>query len=93
MSATPSTSLLSGRAQDRLSQLHRVLTNELRSLTTQHSLLFGALQACDTETQGSVLREYFDRIATLKVAAERLHAFVSRHLLVTPDTSANVDEG
>jgi len=79
MSAVNTNSLLSGRAQDRLSQLQRALTMELRSLNSHQSLLLGALQACDIGTQSSLLREYLERVDAVLSAVSRLRAFVARH--------------
>lgn len=78
MTTTSSDALLSGRAQDRLSQLHRVLAVELRTLTTQHSLLLGALQACDAATQNVHLQEYLMRLDGVLAAVNSLRAFVVR---------------
>jgi hypothetical protein len=72
-------SLLSGRAQDRLSQLQRTLADELRSLNAQQSLLYGALQACDIGTQSSQLQDYLEHVSAVLAAVVRLRAFVARH--------------
>jgi hypothetical protein len=79
MSAQVSTNLLSGRAQDRLFQLQRALTVELRKLSTHQSLLYGALQACDIGTQSSLLQEYLERVDAVLSTVVRLRAFVARH--------------
>ena len=73
------TQLLSGRAQDRLNQLHRSLSAELRRLNSQQSLLVGALQACDLGTQSSHMQEYFERVTALLEVVTRLQAFIARH--------------
>ena len=75
--------LLSNRAQTRLAQLQRELSEELRTLATQQSLFYGAMQACDFATQRSVLGEYIDRLDTVIAAAGRLRIFISRHTAAT----------
>src|SRR5262252_8966049 len=79
MSASVTMNILSGRAQERLSQLQRALTEEMRALNTQQSLLYGALQACDLGTQRSHLQDYLDRINSALSALVRLRVFVARH--------------
>jgi hypothetical protein len=79
MSASGTVGVLSGRAQDRLLQLQRALADELRSLHSQQSLLFGALQACDLSTQSSHLQDYLERINAVLNAVVRLRAFIGRH--------------
>jgi hypothetical protein len=79
MSATNPTSLLSGRAKDRLFQLQRLMSNEYRALSAQQSLLHGALQACDLNTQSAHLQEYLERVNTLLSVMVRLRLFASRH--------------
>jgi hypothetical protein len=83
MTSANTSNLLSGRAQDRLSQLQRALTIELRTLNSQQSLLLGALQACDIGTQSSLLQDYLERINAVAVTVERLRAFVSHHVDTT----------
>jgi hypothetical protein len=80
MSVANPNSLLSGRAQDRLSQLQRALTVELRALNSQQSLLLGALQACDLGTQSALLQEYLQRVEAVSDAVGRLRVFVGRHV-------------
>jgi hypothetical protein len=79
MNAPTPTNLLSGRAQDRLVQLQRALTAELRKLNAHQSLLYGALQACDIGTQASLLQEYLERVDAVLSVVVRLRAFVARH--------------
>jgi len=94
MSASITMNLLSGRAQDRLSQLQRALTEELRALNTQQSLLYGALQACDLGTQRAHLQDYLDHINAALSALVRLRVFVARHNNDLPNsgTAASVLE-
>jgi hypothetical protein len=89
MNGSAATSLLSGRAKDRLSQLQRALTNELRALNTQQSLVHGALQACDVNTQSAHLRDYLERINALLSATIRLRIFVARHCDADPVSGPN----
>ena len=74
-----SASLLSGRAQERLIQLHRTLSSEVRSLATQQSLLLGALQACDRATQESIMRDYAIRVDAVLTAISAVRAFLTHH--------------
>jgi hypothetical protein len=86
--------LLSGRAQKSLQQLQRNLAVELRSLSAQESLLFGALQACDIGTQAAHLHEYLERVDGVMAAVARLRAFVARHsdAAFAGETDANLVE-
>jgi hypothetical protein len=88
MGAQSPTNLLSGRAQDRLYQLQRTLSAELRKLSTHQSLLYGALQACDIGTQASLLQEYLERVDAVLSVVVRLRAFVARHSEVETATAS-----
>jgi hypothetical protein len=79
MSARISVNLLSGRAQNRLFQLQRALTIELRKLNAHQSLLHGGLQACDIGTQASLMQEYLERVDAVLSVVMRLRSFVGRH--------------
>ena len=91
MSVSNPNSLLSGRAQDRLLQLQRALTMDLRALNTQQSLLLGALQACDIGTQSSLLQDYLERVDAVVVTVERLRVFVAHHVNTIAATQRDTD--
>jgi hypothetical protein len=90
MSARISVNLLSARAQNRLFQLQRALTLDLRKLSAHQSLLHGGLQACDIGTQASLLQEYLERVDAVLAAVVRLRAFAARHADIS--YAAEVDD-
>lgn len=102
MRAGLTNSLLSGRAQDRLNQLQRALTLEIRALNAQQSLLQGALQACDLATQTTVFHEYLERVTVVLDCVVRLRTFVAKHSaeaympthnpLLEPQSGTQVDD-
>ena len=51
-------SLLSGRSQQRLIELHRAANLAMQELNQHHSLLIGALLSCDNATQRMMLDEH-----------------------------------
>lgn len=69
-------SLLSGRSQQRLMELHRAVTLAVQTLSQHHSLLVGALRGCDATTQQSMLEEHRMRLAAALEALARLGNFI-----------------
>ena len=78
-------SLLSGRSQQRLVELHRAANTALQDLNQHQSLLIGALRAFDSGTQRVMLDEHRARAAAAIEALIRLGTFLD-HCRVAPDT-------
>ena len=75
-------SLLSGRSQQRLMELHRATGASLQSLNQHHSLLVGALRSCDVTTQQSMLDEHRLLVATALETLTRLGNFIEQCKIV-----------
>jgi hypothetical protein len=91
MSATRPAKVLSGRAQERLAQIHRELSLELRQMSATENLLVGALQACDFGTQYVILRDYLARINSVLSIVTRLQAFIAKHVHEDNDAEGFTD--
>lgn len=71
-------SLLSGRSQQRLMELHRAAGTSLQALSQHHSLLIGALRSCDASTQQTMLEEHRLLVAAALEALARLGTFIEQ---------------
>jgi hypothetical protein len=69
-------SLLSGRSQQRLIELHRFANSAIQELNQHHSLLIGALRGCDSATQKAMLEEHRSRAASAVESLVRLGTFL-----------------
>lgn len=78
-------SLLSGRSQQRLIELHRSANTALQELNQHHSLLIGALLGCDSTTQRSMLEEHRARAASAVESLVKLGTFLD-HCRIAPET-------
>lgn len=78
-------SLLSGRSQQRLVELHRAAAIALQDLSQHQSLLIGALRAFDAGTQRTMLNEHRARAGAAIEALIRLGAFLDR-CHIAPDS-------
>lgn len=70
-------SLLSGRSQQRLIELHRAANASMQELNQHHSLLIGALLGCDNPTQRMMLDEHRAISAAAVEALLKLGTFLS----------------
>lgn len=77
-------SLLSGRSQQRLIELHRSANAALQELNQHHSLLIGALLGCDSRTQRAMLEEHRARATTAVESLVKLGAFLD-HCRIAPE--------
>lgn len=84
-------SLLSGRSQLRLAELHRGVATSLQALNQHHGLLVGALMGCDGPTQQSMLEEHRRHVMTAVEALGRLGQFLERCHIET--AVADMSEG
>lgn len=85
-------SLLSGRSQQRLIELHRAVAIAMQALSQHHSLLVGALLGCDAVTQQSMLEEHRARVAAAAEAVARLGTFIDQ-CRITPTVEAAGSSG
>ena len=69
-------SLLSGRSQQRLIELHRFANSAIQELNQHHSLLIGALRSCDSATQKAMLEAHRSRAASAVESLVRLGTFL-----------------
>ena len=79
-------SLLSGRSQQRLVDLHRAANAAVHELNQHHMLLLGALSGCDNATQRAMLEEYRSRAAATVEALSKLGTFLD-HCRIAPELS------
>ena len=80
-------SLLSGRSQQRLIELHRAANAALQELNQHHSLLIGALLGCDSATQRTMLDEHRAITNSAMEALLKLGAFLN-HCRIASEASA-----
>lgn len=79
-------SLLSGRSQQRLVELHRAANLALQELNQHHSLLIGALLSCDNSTQRMMLDEHRQIASAAVESLLKLGTFLN-HCRIAPETS------
>lgn len=79
-------SLLSGRSQQRLIELHRFANTAIQELNQHHSLLIGALRGCDSATQKSMLEAHRTRAANAVQSLVRLGTFLE-HCRIASETT------
>lgn len=79
-------SLLSGRSQQRLIELHRAANVSLQELNQHHSLLIGALLGCDSSTQRTMLDEHRAIAAAAMESLLKLGTFLN-HCRIASDAS------
>ena len=84
-------SLLSGRSQQRLIELHRAANVALQELNQHHSLLIGALLGCDNATQRTMLDEHRAITAAATESLLKLGTFLN-HCRIASET-ASLDRG
>jgi hypothetical protein len=80
-------SLLSGRSQQRLIELHRASNQALQDLNQHHSLLIGALLGCDNATQRMMLDEHRAFAATAVESLLKLGNFLN-HCRIAPEAAS-----
>jgi len=81
-------SLLSGRSQQRLIELHRAANAAMQELNQHHSLLIGALLSCDNATQRMMLDEHRAISASAVEALLKLGTFLN-HCRIAEATAAD----
>jgi hypothetical protein len=81
-------SLLSGRSQQRLIELHRAANLAMQELNQHHSLLIGALLSCDNATQRMMLDEHRAISASAVEALLKLGTFLN-HCRIAEATAAD----
>ncbi|GFE87081.1 hypothetical protein [Steroidobacter agaridevorans] len=81
-------SLLSGRSQQRLIELHRAANVAMQELNQHHSLLIGALLSCDNATQRMMLDEHRAISAAAVEALLKLGTFLN-HCRIAESTTAD----
>ncbi|MBB6091245.1 hypothetical protein HNQ60_000091 [Povalibacter uvarum] len=81
-------SLLSGRSQLRLAELHRAVATSLQTLNQHHSLLVGALMSCDAATQQAMRDEHRRHVAVAIDALAKLGIFLD-HCRIDLDEAAD----
>jgi hypothetical protein len=81
-------SLLSGRSQQRLIELHRAANAAMQELNQHHSLLIGALLSCDNVTQRMMLDEHRAISASAVEALLKLGTFLN-HCRIAEATAAD----
>jgi hypothetical protein len=81
-------SLLSGRSQQRLIELHRAANAAMQELNQHHSLLIGALLSCDNATQRMMLDEHRGLSASAVEALLKLGTFLN-HCRIAEATAAD----
>lgn len=69
---------VSKRAIVRITDLHHKLTQETQSLSTQHSRFVGAMMACDSGTQRTMMLEYRDQLHAVHSVLSRLCVVIDR---------------
>jgi hypothetical protein len=80
-------SLLSGRSQQRLIELHRAANQAVQDLNQHHSLLIGALLGCDKATQRMMLDEHRAIAATAVESLLKLGSFLN-HCRIAPEAAS-----
>ena len=80
-------SLLSGRSQQRLIELHRAANVAVQELNQHHSLLIGALLGCDSATQRTMLDEHRAMTNAAMESFLKLGAFLN-HCRIAPEASS-----
>lgn len=80
-------SLLSGRSQQRLIELHRAANAAVQELNQHHSLLIGALLGCDSATQRMMLDEHRAMAAATVEALLKLGNFLN-HCRIAPEAAS-----
>ena len=73
-----SRSLLSGRSQQRLIELHRAANAAIHELNQHHTLFVGALLGCDGRTQQAMLSEHRQKASAAVESLVRLVAFLDQ---------------
>ena len=81
-------SLLSGRSQQRLIELHRAANFAMQELNQHHSLLIGALLSCDNATQRMMLDEHRAISAAAVEALLKLGTFLN-HCRISESTATD----
>lgn len=81
-------SLLSGRSQQRLIELHRAANVAVQELNQHHSLLIGALLSCDNATQRVMLDEHRAMSAAAVEALLKLGTFLN-HCRISSEVSVD----
>jgi len=81
-------SLLSGRSQQRLIELHRFANSAIQELNQHHSLLIGALRSCDSATQKAMLEEHRSRAASAVESLVRLGTFLEHCRIASTATQS-----
>ena len=80
-------SLLSGRSQQRLIELHRAANLAVQELNQHHSLLIGALLGCDKATQRMMLDEHRAIAASAVESLLKLGTFLN-HCRIAPEAAS-----
>ena len=80
-------SLLSGRSQQRLIELHRSANLAVQELNQHHSLLIGALLGCDNATQRVMLDEHRALTAAAVESLLKLGTFLN-HCRIAPEAAS-----
>jgi hypothetical protein len=79
-------SLLSGRSQQRLIELHRAANSAVQELNQHHSLLIGALLGCDNATQRMMLDEHRAIASAAVESLLKLGTFLN-HCRIAPEAA------
>ena len=74
-----STPIVSKRALQRLAEMQHKLAVEVRTLGEQHSRFLGALMACDTATQQTMMLEYRHQLYSVHAVLAKLRLLLDRH--------------
>jgi hypothetical protein len=80
-------SLLSGRSQQRLIELHRAANQAVQELNQHHSLLIGALLGCDNATQRMMLDEHRAIAGAAVESLLKLGSFLN-HCRIAPEAAS-----
>ncbi len=72
---------LSARAKTALSRHQREVVTHIRELQASDRVLSGALSACDAATQRESMENHLEAAQELRVALQRLEAFVLQKLV------------
>ena len=80
-------SLLSGRSQQRLIELHRAANLAMQELNQHHSLLIGALLSCDNATQRAMPDEHRAISAAAVEALLKLGTFLNHCRIAETSTA------
>lgn len=71
--------IVSKRGLKRLAEMQHRLITEVRALSEQHSRFLGALIACDTATQQTMMLEYRDQLYSVHAVLAKLRLLLDRH--------------